>query len=63
MAQEITNGIDNITSNIINVTVSSTETSMEAQAGQQKLDVVVNQTNDIEAQVSATYKQIQGGCR
>lgn len=59
MTQEITNGIDNITNNIINVTVSSNETSIEAQAGQQKLDVVVNQMSDIEAQVSATYKQIQ----
>ncbi len=59
MTQEITRGIDDITNNIMNVTEASGETSREAEAGEQKLDVVVAQIGDIEKKVSATYQQIQ----
>ncbi|MDD3369469.1 MAG: methyl-accepting chemotaxis protein [Lachnospiraceae bacterium] len=59
MTEEISKGMDEISNNITNISDASSATSEEAAKGKEKLDVVVNQMDDIATKVNATYEQIQ----
>lgn len=58
MTEEINKGMEDISSTIQNVSASANATANEAKRGDEKLDVVVNQMNDIESKVRVTYDQI-----
>ena len=58
MTEEITKGMEEISGTIMNVSNTASVTAEEAQKGNEKLDVVVNQINDIESKVRATHERI-----
>lgn len=59
MTQEISEGMENISHNISNISTASVDTAKGARLGAEKLDVVVKQMSRIENNVSETYSQIQ----
>ena len=59
MTQEISKGMENIAQNISNISTASAETVQEAQAGADKLELVVGQMSEIEHKVANTFTQIQ----
>jgi methyl-accepting chemotaxis protein len=59
MTQEISQGMDEITGNIITVKEAAAGTVEEAEKGNNNLSVVVNQMNVIADNVSATYTKIK----
>jgi methyl-accepting chemotaxis protein len=59
MTQEISQGMDEITGNIINVKEAAADTADEAQKGTGKLTLVVDQMNVIAQNVSETYDKIK----
>ncbi len=59
MTQEISQGMDEITGNIITVKEAAAGTVEEAEKGNNNLSVVVNQMNVIADNVSATYSKIK----
>ena len=58
MTEEITKGIEDISGAIMTVSNTANVTAEEAKKGNEKLDIVVNQINDIESKVRATYDKI-----
>lgn len=58
MTQEITKGMEDISEAIMNVSNTANVTASEAVKGNEKLDGVVNQMNDIEHKVRATSDKI-----
>lgn len=58
MAEEITKGMEEISETIMTVSNTANVTADEAKKGNEKLDIVVNQINDIESKVHATYDKI-----
>lgn len=59
MIEEITQGMEEIAGNIMNVKEVASETADEAIKGDEKLTIVVNQMDVIESNVSATYQKIK----
>ena len=59
MTQEISKGMEDIASNISNVSAVFVETAQEAKLGADKLEVVVAQMSKIEHKVTETFEQIQ----
>jgi len=59
MTQEISEGMENISLNISNISTASVDTAKEARMGADKLDAVVTQMSKIEQKVTDTFNEIQ----